>query len=92
MPISDNVTNFAEILVEESIEASGLENTMDPDLLQDVVCIALNNLPPHYVRSTLDVKINLSAEDRHALMSSVDAAVMAAVEVVNSGRRQHARL
>ncbi len=92
MLISDTVTNFTEILVEESIDANGLEKSMGPDLLQDVVCIALNKLPPHYVRSTLDVKINLSAEERHALMSSVDAAVMAAVEVVNSGRRQSARL
>jgi hypothetical protein len=47
-----------------------------PDLLADVACVALNRLPPRYVRHDIDARFYMSNEE-HA---QNDAAVTAAVE------------
>ncbi len=91
MLLSDEVTNFTELLVEEIIDASGLEQRLDNDTLPDVLCLTLNKLPPHYVRSTLDVKLNLSAEQRTERLRDVDAALVAAVGVNTAQRRTNIR-
>ena len=91
MLISHEITNFTEILVEEAVNAMGLEHSMDNELLQDVVCLALNKLPAHYVRSTMDVRINLALDNQQPLLKQVDAAIAEAINVVSSGRRESSR-
>jgi hypothetical protein len=47
-----------------------------PDLLADVACIALNRLPPRYVRHDIDARFYMSNEEH----TQNEAAVIAAVE------------
>jgi len=48
----------------------------DPELLADVACVALNHLPPRYIRHTVDMRYYMSDEES----AKNDAAVEAAVE------------
>jgi hypothetical protein len=47
----------------------------DVEVLADVACVALNRLPPRYIRSEVDMKFFMSKEDRAKIEAAVDAAV-----------------
>ena len=55
MSLLDNIQNYYETLVIESLatQAEGLE--LDEDVLIDVICIAINHLPPRYIRHEVDM-------------------------------------
>jgi len=55
MSLLDNIQNYYETLVIESlaIQAEGLD--LDEDVLTDVICIAINHLPPRYIRHEVDM-------------------------------------
>ncbi len=46
-----------------------------PELLADVACVALNRLPPRYIRHAVDYSFYLTEQERH----DVDAAIKEAV-------------
>lgn len=48
----------------------------DVEKLADIACLALNRLPPRYIRNQVDMNFYMSKEDR----STLDAAVSASVE------------
>jgi hypothetical protein len=48
----------------------------DSDLLNDVACVALNRLPPRYIRHAVDFLFYLTERERH----EIDAAITEAVE------------
>ena len=47
----------------------------DAQVLADVACVALNKLPPRYIRNEVDMKFFMSTEDRAKMDAAVDAAV-----------------
>ncbi|OWQ91487.1 hypothetical protein CDN99_10070 [Roseateles aquatilis] len=47
----------------------------DPELLADVACVALNRLPPRYIRHAVDYSFYLTEQER----LDVDAAIKEAV-------------
>ena len=47
----------------------------DVEVLADVACVALNRLPPRYIRSEVDMNFFLSKQDRAKIDAAVDAAV-----------------
>lgn len=81
------IKNFAEDLVfariRETLVASGVE---DEDLLEDVACIALNRLPPRYIRFTVDLMVNLDQEERERLDREVVEAVDHGIALAESRR------
>lgn len=56
----------------------------DPELLADVACIALNRLPPRYIRHKVDMNFYMSPEDRGRRDAAVSAAVDFAFGFVQS--------
>jgi hypothetical protein len=52
------------------------EFAADIEGLADVACLALNRLPPRYIRNQVDMNFYMSKEDR----AKLDAAVSASVE------------
>jgi hypothetical protein len=56
----------------------------DPGLLADVACVALNRLPPRYIRHAVDLHFYLPAHERAEHRREVDAAVRAAYEFVQA--------
>jgi hypothetical protein len=45
----------------------------DPGLLADVACVALNRLPPRYIRHAVDLHFYLPAHERAEHRREVDA-------------------
>ncbi len=55
-----------------------------PDLLADVACVALNRLPPRYIRHDVDTMFYMSDDDRLRFDAAVEAAVKFAFEFVGA--------
>lgn len=82
-----DISNYYEQLVADQlwklIESS--TETLSQGFLDDVACLALNQLPPCYVRNPIDKGIGLSDQQYQEMLQSVDIAIANAAEKV----RQH---
>lgn len=54
------------------------------DLLADVACVALNRLPPRYIRHEVDFVFYLSDKERAETQQAIDEAVGFAFEFVQA--------
>ena len=64
-----------------------LGNTDDQDFLEDVLCVALNQLPARYVRHNVDMVYYLTAEERQGMQQQIEKAVTHAIEYVSAHRK-----
>ena len=86
------IRNHQETLVKDLVRASATrypEVALNPSLLADVACIALNSLRPRYFRHEVDLHFFMSDEERSHNAVAVKAAVQAAFEYV-AGRAETA--
>lgn len=91
MQLNEDISNFMETLVGEEFSIQGLGNRYDNDYIQDLFCLTLNQLRPHYVRNTIDVRINISAEERAKIAKSIIHAIDEGHKILQSGRRSGER-
>lgn len=80
----DSVHNYSETLVLQRVTAAlGARGAdLDQEQLTDVVCLALNNLPPRYVRHTVDYLSHLTPREQRELEAAVDQAIAEAAGVI----------
>ncbi|MCK4710060.1 MAG: late competence development ComFB family protein [Gammaproteobacteria bacterium] len=82
----ENIHNYYEQLVFRQIqEILGQQN--DSDFLDDIACVALNQLPARYVRHNVDMVYYLTSEEREAMQQQIDKAVTHAIEYVSAHRK-----
>ena len=87
----EQVHNFYERLVfEEVLQRAARWPEMTPDQLADVACVALNRLPPRYIRHEVDFSFYLTEHERHAIDLSLEAALDYAFRLV-SERSSHGK-
>ena len=55
MKLDDDIHNYYEHLVLERITQLGLDQTKSTDYLADLCCLALNQVPPRYIRYEVDM-------------------------------------
>jgi len=58
------------------------------ELLADVACLALNRVPPRYIRNSVDLTFYMSSEEREKIEATVKAAVEFAFKFVRSRAAQ----
>lgn len=87
MSILDHVDNFYEQWVIETLDDIQGDEEWDEDFLVDVVCVALNHLPPRYYRHKVDMVFYLSGQERQEMQDKVRKAVEDAIAFVKSNRR-----
>lgn len=80
----DSVHNYYEQMVIDQLLRSNDRAGTDPEFLADVACVALNRLPPKYVRHDVDMTFFLSPDDLDKMIESVVDAVNSAIEYVVS--------
>ncbi|MBL1274552.1 MAG: late competence development ComFB family protein [Ectothiorhodospiraceae bacterium] len=82
--ILDNIYNHYEKLVFDEVLAyqSKESRTFDESMLEDVVCVALNNLPSRYVRHSVDIAFYLTIPERVQMDTLVRNAVEEAFSLV----------
>lgn len=84
----DFIHNYYERLVLDAIHAqSPRVQNGDRDFLADVACVALNRLPPRYIRHDVDMTFFMSPQDLDEIGRKVDSAVSDAIFYVESRER-----
>lgn len=88
----ENIHNYYEKLVTQRLNDMIKAQLIYPDqnFLEDVACVALNQLPSRYVCYDIDMVYNMSAQEREQIEYEVYKAFMAAVEYVMQHRNNHA--
>ncbi len=73
----DSIHNYYERLVIEEIEDHYEDKNLTDEQLADLACIALNHLPPRYIRHDIDMSFYLSPEEwketHHRVKKAVEA-------------------
>jgi competence protein ComFB len=82
--------NYYERLVFEEItaRAAGTPLAQDADSLEDIACLALNQLPVRYVRFAVDASFYMQPKERVEVEGAVADAVSRAMSFVASNPRE----
>lgn len=82
------IHNYYEPLVTEQVRHSiAHESEYNEDFLQDVACLALNQLPARYVRHDADMAFFLSTREREKMQHAVGEAVLTAIRIITERNR-----
>lgn len=85
----ESIHNYYETLVTEYIlNTLAKEEGVDQDFLEDVACLALNQLPARYVRHDVDMAFFLTARERERMQSHIIEAVLDASRQVRESRHR----
>jgi competence protein ComFB len=86
----NTIENYYQRLVTQLIisEYAGGPLGDVPGALEDIACLALNQLPPRYVRHAVDTAFYLSVEEQQAMIQRARAAVERAANFVNANPRE----
>lgn len=80
----DSIHNYYEKLVIEQATRCDDRAARDSDFLSDVACLALNRLPPRYVRYDVDMTFFLTADELDNMMERVANAVNEAISYIDA--------
>ena len=84
----DFIHNYYERLVLQEVhDQSERVQQGDRDFLADVACVALNRLPPRYIRHDVDMTFFMSPQDIDEIQRKVSQAVTDALGYVESRER-----
>ena len=78
----DSVHNYYEHMVITEIHKQIGAKPMDTDVIADVACVALNHLPPRYIRYDVDMAFYLSPKESLEMEEKVALAVHDALAFV----------
>ena len=82
------IHNYYEDLVENYIDALELNQTRSSDYLSDLYCLALNQLPVHYIRYGVDMYFYMSDEKRQEMEEKVIYAVTSAISWLDNEEKE----
>jgi hypothetical protein len=83
MKLDDDIHNYYEHLILERIEQLGLHKNKTSDYMADLCCLALNQVPPRYIRYEVDMAFYLPQLERHQMVLKAQEAVDKSVEILN---------
>ncbi len=86
----DSVSNYYERLVREQIMLEYSESALatQPGALEDIACLALNQLPPRYMRFAVDTSFYLTVAELQQMHEEVCSAVKRAADFVKGNPRK----
>lgn len=87
MKLDDDIHNYYEHLVLERIEKLGLNKNKDTDYIADLCCLALNQVPPRYIRFEVDMAFYLPQNERQQMEMNVEDAVDKALKYLDQGKK-----
>ena len=88
MSLLDNIQNYYETLVVEKLAERYKGQEVELEKMTDIICVALNHLPPRYFRHGVDMMFYTSPQEREELDSKVSEALEHAVNYVDSDSRK----
>jgi hypothetical protein len=87
MKLDDDIHNYYEHLVLERIAKLGLDKTKTADYLADLCCLALNQVPPRYIRFEVDMAFYLPQSERRQMEMNVEYAISKALRFLNDAEK-----
>ena len=88
----DTIHNHHEKSVLATVRATAARHAhLDGDLLADIACVALNRLPPRYIRHEVDLAFYLTEKERGENERAIAEAVAFAFEFVQARVAMRAR-
>ncbi|AXR05815.1 late competence development ComFB family protein [Salinimonas sediminis] len=90
MKLHDDIHNYYEHLVTEHIVKLGLDKNNSADYLADLCCLALNQVPPRYIRYEVDMAFYLPLSERKQMEMNVEHAVNKAVSFLEKSQQREA--
>ncbi|WP_045825863.1 late competence development ComFB family protein [Teredinibacter turnerae] len=84
----DSVHNYYESLVIAQLLRASDRANEDAEFMADVTCVALNRLPPRYVRHDVDMTFFLSPSEMEEMETKVAHAVNHAMAYVEKRERE----
>lgn len=81
---ADAIHNHYERMVLEEVQRALPDRQDEYDLLADIACVALNHLPPRYIRHQVDMMFYLSPRERMEMEDKVTKAVADAIAFVEA--------
>lgn len=87
----EDLHNYYESLVIQRImeTLARSDETLDKGFLEDVACVALNQLPPRYIRHKVDLAFYMPVQERQEMQGAVQRAVEYAAKFVTQNRRDN---
>jgi len=89
MSIIDQIHNYYEHKVVESIRVLAVNRGFSHEQLIDMTCLALNNLPTRYYRHEVDLAFYMSAQEHEEIDARVDAAVRNAIAFLEDKQKNN---
>lgn len=86
----DSIHNYYEKLVITLLSQNQKQYGITIDDLPDIACIALNHLPPRYIRYDVDMAFYLSPDEYNEIEQKVEKAVINAIALANRRTESHA--
>lgn len=84
MILDTDIHNFYEHLVLKEIEKQGLDRTLPAHQLADLCCLALNQLPSHYIRHEVDMLYFTTDAERTEMEQKVIASLRRAYDQIQA--------
>lgn len=84
MKLDDDIHNYYEHIVLERIEQLGLHETKSADYIADLCCMALNKVPPRYIRYEVDMAFFLPQLERISMEQEVADAIAQGIRVLDA--------
>lgn len=78
----ETVHNYFERLVFNEIKDQYATGPLDDHQLADMACIALNHLPPKYIRYDIDMSFYMSGQEHYEVQEKVKKAVKKAYKKI----------
>lgn len=82
MSFETQISNYYEKLVVDALSKRAELASTDDDVLIDMACVALNQLPARYFRYSVDMAFYLSATENQKMEEDVERAVDHAISFV----------
>ena len=83
MKLHDDIHNYFEKLVVDDIAKRNLESVYNEDIMADLCCTVLNQLPARYIRYYVDMEFYLPQSERMLMEQQVQTAIDVAITQVS---------
>ena len=89
VPELDSIHNYYERRVFEILQKKLPELSGSNIDIADIACVALNHLPPCYIRHDVDMAFYLSSTDRQEMETKVEQVVEDAINTVDKNKERY---
>jgi hypothetical protein len=83
MSLLDTIYNYHESLVRDELVKQTKDSGLDESALSDVLCVALNHIPPKYIKHSVDCAFYTTGSEREATRKQIEQAVEHALEYIS---------